>query len=68
VDRALSIEAKGNAWTLASLAVGAAGSALAIEAARWFEEEPAEEPPMPRTGRFTRDGAPTEREPVGASA
>jgi putative oxidoreductase len=67
VDRALSIEAKGNAWTLASLAAGAAGSALAIEAARWFEEEQADEPPMPRTGRFTREPAATESEPTGVT-
>jgi putative oxidoreductase len=69
VDRALSIEAKGNAWTLASLAVGAAGSALAIEAARRLGEEPEPaEPPVPRTGRFTRDGQLPERETVRAGA
>jgi putative oxidoreductase len=64
VDRALGIEAKGNRWALASVAVGAAGSTLAIEAGRRFAEEPAvEEPaqgttravePTHRTGRFTR--------------
>lgn len=33
VDRAPRIEARGNAWTLAALAAGAAGSAVATEAA-----------------------------------
>lgn len=33
VDRALRIEARGNGWTLAALAAGAAGSAVAPAAA-----------------------------------
>jgi putative oxidoreductase len=49
LDRALGIERKGAGWALAALATGAAGSALAIEAGRRFEEEP--EP----TGRFVRE-------------
>jgi putative oxidoreductase len=70
VDRALSIEAKGNAWTLAALAAGAAGSALAIEAGRRIQaEEAAAEPATKhRTGRFTRDGTPAEHQPAGATA
>jgi len=67
VDRALSIEAKGNAWTLAALAAGAAGSALAIEAGRRIPKEPAPEP-VHRTGRFARNGAVTEHEPASATA
>jgi hypothetical protein len=43
VDRALSIERSGAAWALASLAAGAAGSALAIEAGRRVEQ-PADDP------------------------
>src|SRR3954468_14970383 len=34
VDRALGIEAKGTGWALVSIAAGAAGSALVIEAGR----------------------------------
>jgi len=77
VDRALGIEAKGSRWALASIAVGAAGSALAIEAGRRFAEEPAEQPqtaappegePRQRTGRFTRNGDAAEREYAGATA
>jgi putative oxidoreductase len=49
LDRALGIERKGAGWALAALAAGAAGSALAIEAGRRFEEEPE------ATGRFVRE-------------
>ena len=56
VDRALGIEAKGNLWTLASLAAGAAGSTLAIEAGRRAAaEEAAMEPNQGATGRFVRE-------------
>jgi putative oxidoreductase len=79
VDRALGIEAKGNAWALASVAAGAAGSALAIEAGRRFAERqrPAEQPAEPRpgeepnqgaTGRFSREGQTVEPEPVSRPA
>jgi putative oxidoreductase len=67
VDRALGIEAKGNTWALASLAVGGAGSALAIEAGRRFAEELAEEPRQ-RTGRFSRDGTAAELEHARTTA
>jgi putative oxidoreductase len=49
LDRALGIEHKGAGWALAALAAGAAGSALAIEAGRRFEEEPE------LSGRFVRE-------------
>ena len=52
VDRALSIERRGAAWALASLAVGAAGSALAVEAGRRVEQ-PAEDP-LRESTRFRR--------------
>jgi putative oxidoreductase len=77
VDHALGIEARGNAWAFASLALGAAGSALAIEAGRRFAEDvaetapaepqPAEEPNQGATGRFSRNGHVPAREPVGAA-
>jgi putative oxidoreductase len=53
VDRALSIERRGAAWALASLAAGAAGSALAVEAGRRVQQ-PAEDPLQGST-RFRRD-------------
>jgi putative oxidoreductase len=70
VDRALSIEAKGNAWTLASLAAGAAGSALAIKAARWWQEEAeAAEEQLRHSRRFVREpAAQAEPERVGTTA
>src|SRR5215212_9858 len=53
IDRALGIEAKGNRWTLATLAAGAAGSTLAIEAGRRAAAgEAAEQPNQGATGRF----------------
>jgi putative oxidoreductase len=71
VDRALGIEAKGSGWALASVAAGAVGSALAIEAGRPLADEPAEvepvEEPIQRTGRFTRDGDRAEHPSVGAT-
>jgi putative oxidoreductase len=63
VDGALGIERKGTGWTIAALAAGAAGSALAVEAAKRFEDEP--EP----TGRFVRDAQPVEEQKhTGATA
>ena len=53
IDRALSIEKRGSAWALASLAAGAAGSALAIEAGRRVQQ-PAEDP-LQGSQRFRRD-------------
>jgi putative oxidoreductase len=53
VDRALSIERRGAAWALASLAAGAAGSALAVEAGRRVQQ-PAEDPLQGST-RFRRN-------------
>jgi putative oxidoreductase len=67
VDRALGIEARGNRWTLASLAAGAAGSTLAIEAGRRFAAEAvASQPNQGATGRFVREGDTVEAEPVTA--
>jgi putative oxidoreductase len=40
VDRLLGIDRTGSGWALASVAAGAAGSALAIEAGRQAQEEP----------------------------
>jgi putative oxidoreductase len=60
VDRLLGTELKGSKWALASIAAGAAGSALAIEAGR-PEPEPAPEP-QPQT-----NGHRPERVAVGAS-
>jgi putative oxidoreductase len=69
VDRALGIEAKGNWWTLASLAAGAAGSTLVIEAGRRAAaEEAATQPNQGATGRFVREGDSVEAEPVTAAA
>ena len=54
---------KSAGWAIAALAAGAAGSALAVEAARRFEEEP--EP----TGRFRREEAAVDRqEQAGTTA
>jgi putative oxidoreductase len=56
VDRALGIEMSGSAWALASLAAGAAGSALAIEAGHRIAEEDARaQEALQRRGRFVRD-------------
>jgi putative oxidoreductase len=67
IDRALGIEAKGNLWTLATLAAGAAGSTLAIEAGRRVAaQEAAEQPNQGATGRFVREGDRVEAEPVSA--
>jgi putative oxidoreductase len=60
IDRLLGIELKGSKWALASIAAGAAGSALAIEAGKAESEpEPAPEP-EPMNGY-----RPAERVPVG---
>jgi putative oxidoreductase len=64
VDRALGIEASGSKWALAAVAVGAAGSALAIEAGRRVEEEqpPRHEPPQRTNGHHP------DRVPAGVTA
>jgi putative oxidoreductase len=62
VDRTLGIDRTGSGWALASMAAGAAGSTLAIEAGREAPEQPAE---PART--WARDGRPQEV-PVGAIA
>jgi putative oxidoreductase len=69
IDRALGIEAKGNWWTLATLAAGAAGSTLAIEAGRRAAaRDIAEQPNQGATGRFVREGDRVEAEPLGQAA
>jgi putative oxidoreductase len=69
IDRALGIEAKGNRWTLATLAAGAAGSTLAIEAGRRAAaRDIAEQPNQGATGRFVREGDRVEAEPLGQAA
>jgi putative oxidoreductase len=67
IDRALGIEAKGHRWTLASLAAGAAGSTLAIEAGRRLAERAKAEEQEP-TDRFERNGRPAEAETLSAAA
>lgn len=67
VDRALGIEARGNAWTLAALAAGTAGSLLATEyGRRTAAEEAAGEPNQGATGRFVRAGDRVEAETAEA--
>jgi putative oxidoreductase len=77
LDRALGVEARGNAWMFASLAAGAAGSTLAIEAGRRLgaaetpqskPEQPAEEPNQGATGRFSRNGQTPDSEPARQAA
>jgi putative oxidoreductase len=69
VERALGIEKRGNLWTLATLAAGAAGSTLAIEAGRRFTaNEMADQPNQGATGRFVRDGQTVEPDPVSQPA
>jgi putative oxidoreductase len=69
VDRALGIEAKGSRWTLASLAAGAAGSTLAIEAGRRMAERAkAGEQEQERADRFARNGRAAEAETLSAAA
>jgi putative oxidoreductase len=68
VDRALGIEARGNLWTLAALAAGAAGSQLAIEAGRRIKEQEEALEEMQRRGRFVRDAGVPEPEPTGREA
>jgi putative oxidoreductase len=58
VDRALGIDRTGSGWALASVAAGAAGSVLAIEAAKREAEQPTRQP-RPQDGR-------PEDVPVGA--
>jgi putative oxidoreductase len=68
VDRALGIEKRGNLWTLATLAAGAAGSTLAIEAGRRITaNEVADQPNQGATGRFVREGETVEADPVDAT-
>jgi putative oxidoreductase len=63
IDRALGIEARGNFWTLATIAAGAVGSTLAIEAGRRIAaNEAAAEPNQGATGRFVREGDTVEAE------
>jgi putative oxidoreductase len=51
VDRALGIERRGWGWALASVAAGAAGSALAVEAGKQpQEEQPAQTQPAHTNG------------------
>jgi putative oxidoreductase len=65
VDRSLGIEKRGNLWTLATLAAGAAGSTLAIEAGRRITaNEVADQPNQGATGRFVRDGETVEADPA----
>jgi len=69
VDRALGIEARGNAWTLAALATGVAGSTLAIEAGRRAAaDERAAQPNQGATGRFVREGETVQPENAGQTA
>jgi putative oxidoreductase len=69
VDRALGIEARGSRWTLASLAAGAAGSTLAIEAGRRMAERAkAAEQEEERADRFARNGRAAEAETLSAAA
>jgi putative oxidoreductase len=68
VDRSLGIEARGNLWTLAALAAGAAGSQLAIEAGRRITERDEALAQMQQRGRFVRDAAAPEREPTAPEA
>jgi len=68
VDRALGIEARGNLWTVAALAAGAAGSQLAIEAGRRIKEQEEALEEMQRRGRFVRDAGAPEPEPAGQEA
>jgi putative oxidoreductase len=76
VDRALGIEAKGTRWALASLAAGAAGSTLAIEAGRRMaerakadeEQQEQQEQQEKRADRFARNGHPAEAEKLSPAA
>ena len=68
LDRALGLESKGSAWALASLAAGAAGSTLAIEAGRRLAEQERAVEEMQQRGRFVRGAEAPEREPVSTSA
>src|SRR3954452_4679891 len=69
IDRALGIEKRGSLWTLATLAAGAAGSALAIEAGRrTTANEVAEQPNQGATGRFVREGETLEAEHAAQTA
>ncbi len=61
IDRALGIEARGWKWALATVAVGAAGSGLAIEAGRQVEEE---QPAQPQR----TNGHHPDRVPAGVTA
>jgi putative oxidoreductase len=63
IDRALGIEARGAKWALATVAAGAAGSALAIEAGRQAEPPEASKQQPERT-----NGHHPDRVPVGAGA
>jgi putative oxidoreductase len=69
VDRALGIETSGSGWALASLAVGAAGSALAVETGRQLAEEDAlAQEALQQRGRFVRGAEAPERDAVHTTA
>jgi putative oxidoreductase len=57
VDRALGIDRTGSGWALASLAAGAVGSQLAIEAGK-LQQQPAEERPAPESQNGRAEEAP----------
>jgi putative oxidoreductase len=60
IDRAFGIEVRGSGWALATVAAGAAGSALAIEAGRQVADEPPAQPQPPeRTNGHHPDRVPT---------
>src|SRR5262245_5691365 len=63
LDRALGIERRGSGWAIASLAAGAAGSQLAIDAGRRIKERKAAQERMRQGGRFVRDAELPDREP-----
>jgi putative oxidoreductase len=68
IDRALGMETRGSAWALASLAAGAAGSTLAIEAGRRLAEQERAVEEMLQRGRFVRGAEAPEHQPVSTSA
>jgi putative oxidoreductase len=68
LDRALGLETSGSAWALASLAAGATGSTLAIQAGRRLAEQERAVEEMHQRGRFVRGAEAPERQPVSTSA
>ena len=70
VDRAFGIERTGSGWVLASVAAGAAGSTLAIEAGRRLAERAKAEEAADqaeRTKRFSRNGLTADAETLSAA-